>query len=238
MTADAALEVVGPGTTAGIAVLAEEFHAAVAAFLGLPPRRGASVYVHGEPGISRVLGRVVHLYRGPMGEPDVDQLPHELVHLVAGLSPCRLLSEGLAVHCASRLGLAQPCWPSYRLSPDLWVAGLRTEGSLPSVSEAVAAIQVMHLSHSDGTTAVRRAAGLYLVAGSFTGHLFRTMERYKFWAGYRSGACWDGPEHLTALETTWLGELPTGLDTVDRQRLAASLDDARQQLDSVAGRAR
>lgn len=185
-----------------------------------------AVTVHDERGVAWTSGRTVHLYRAENGAVDAAQLPHELVHAVAGLSPSRLLTEGLAVHVPLQLRLGDPCWPAYDVAPHLWLLELRRRGQrLPDLEDLVRAAQGMRLRD------LRLAPGerllpawiVYLAAASLVGHLFGTMERSAFWAGYRVGAFWSDRAGLTDVERAWLESIPEAVEAEERVRLLQSL---------------
>jgi len=206
---------------------------AVAEILGLEAPKQATIIVHDEPGVARTEGQRIHLYGRPEGGVDVDQLPHELVHLVAGVSPTRFVSEGLAVHVAAELGLGQPCWPSYLLKPTTWVVAQRLRGvEPPTLDELIDRSQSLSVTAAMrvGPKAVEAAWTLYIAAGAFVGHLFESLPRDEFWEGYRRGGFWSDAKHLTTLEQGWLAALPAGLDPGDEALLADSLACSRRQL--------
>lgn len=205
--------------------LAARWGLEVARALDLPPPTQPQLQVHEAAGISRVEGGVIHLHHTPDGRVDVDRMPHELVHLIAGLSPSRFLSEGLAVHIAAQLPLGEPCWPAFRLAPDLWVTELRRRRKLPSIAELFRGAQSLRLASADPGTAWR----LYVIAGSFVGRLFQHMPRGDFWEGYGSRAAWPEEGRLVELEAAWLASLPEELDANARTLLAASVTDQRPQ---------
>lgn len=220
--------------------LVRQWCATVAGFLDLAPPRRLALHVHDRAGVSCVKEGRLHLYQRPTGvaRPDIPQLPHELVHMVAGLSPSRFLSEGLAVFVADRLRLDEPCWPTYRLSPDLWVAETRQHRALPPLAVLMAEADALSLTRTAGDpAAAARAWLIYVTAGSFTGYLYATRQRTRFWSGYATGALWDSPEELAALERDWLRQLPMHLDATARQQLTDSLGDARGHQQAAADRA-
>lgn len=215
---------------------AGEWASTIAVFLGRPVPDRARVEVHRSAGVPHVKATVVHLFEGAEGQVDVTHLPHELVHLVAGPSPSRFLAEGLAVYVDGLLGLGRPGWPCYRLMPDPWVVYLRENTLLTALTETVGQIQSVKLRgpDSDGD-AVQRAWQLYVVAGSFTGYLLRTLGD-TFWPGYVAGACWQDAQELEQLERAWLSQLCPQLSTEELTSLSASLEDARR--DRKAGKLR
>ena len=224
----------GADTAGAVADRASEWAGAVAAHLGRPVPETVGVVLHPSPGVAWTQGTTVHLYQGTDGGVDLGQLPHELVHVVAGMSPSRFLSEGLAVHVAARVGLGAPCWPCYRLAPELWLAHLRRRRALPALEELIGEAQPLRLRDGGlGPEARRRAWELYVVAGAFTGFLFETMERTRFWAGYSAGAAWRDGTELVVLRDRWLRWLPAGLDDAAAALLAASLDDSRRELEAA-----
>lgn len=210
---------------------AEEWQGKVARFLERPSPDRTVVIIHDAPGIAWTERDTVHLYRTPSSQVDVDQLPHELVHRVAGLSPSRFLSEGLAVHAAAELNLAGSCWPCYRLRPSLWVTHLRRQGGeVPAVAAVLTAFQTLRLRDpKPDQTGVGGPWTLYVVAGSFVAFLLDSLPAAAFWAGYRRGACWRSAEELQELERQWRAALPDELDPADRQAVRASLADSVQQ---------
>lgn len=209
--------------------LADVWALRIAALLGQPLPPAARVLVHPGEGIAHAEPGTVHLFRRAAGDVDTDQLPHELVHVIAGPSPSRFLSEGLAVHIADMSRLGPMCWPAYRLSPDLWITRLDECGrDLPRLRDAVAAAEGLRLARAvtAGADAIRAAWTIYIMAGSFTGFLMATMPPDAFWRGYRAGACWDDSDTLADLEYVWRGALPRELDAQARADLVASLMEA------------
>ena len=222
-----------PATGAeAVAALADRWCQVVATSLDLPrPVGPISLALHRRPGVARVQGTTIHLFQGLTGEPDTAQLAHELVHLVAGPSPSRFLGEGLAVHIAACVDLAEPCWPCYGAHPDDWVAALLERRVPEAVSRLMTTAESVRLGKPD-LTAGEFLLGwrLYLVAGSFTGHLFRTLERELFWSGYRRGACWESQARLADLEQRWQASV-TSAAAGAHDRLSGALRQAGQQMD-------
>lgn len=216
-----------PGPARGVA---PAWCAQVARFLGREPPAEATVRVHPEQGIAWTAGSTVHLYADPSGSVDTSQLPHELAHLVAGPSPTRLLSEGLAVHVAAELALGTPCWPTYRLRPSLWVAGIRRKGlELTPVATLVHEAEALRLRHLAGRDALARAWTVYVVAGSFVGDLFASMPAAEFWELYAAGLGGRSEAQVDRLESRWRERLPADLDPPSRALMAASLAESRRQ---------
>lgn len=227
-----AVTVRGPGAEM-LGPLARAWAEAVAGFLGRPVPGDAVVQVHAAAGVSGVRDGRLHLYHKPggPGAPDTAQLPHELVHLIAGVSPSRLLTEGLAVHVADRLRLGPPCWPTYRASPEVWVARMHADGSLPALAELAELAASLSVTRDAGDPAAAgQAWQVYVAAGSFVGYLWRTRPAPRFWSAYAAGRAWDDPEQRDAVERAWLAQLPAKLDPAAAQAVASSLQDARREL--------
>ncbi len=225
------IQVTAPGDTSELSERVASWCKRISGYLGKPPPEGARVHVHEAQGIAQVRGSTVHLFRTPEGEPDTSFLPHELVHLVAGPSRSRFLSEGLAVDAAATLRLGEPCWPCYRLSPDEWTIELRRRSLVEPLPALVECAQSIRLNHPENTTRSLSAAWrLYIVAGSFTGYLFRNLHRNHFWEGYSSGLLWLNTTQLHELEQRWLSQLPPRLTPKVRALLSSSLDDAAAEL--------
>lgn len=220
----------------GVTQTASRWCAAVARLLGLAPPPQATLVVHDGDGIAWAQGSTIHLYRHGDGSVNLEQLPHELVHLVAGPSPSRFVAEGLAVHVAAELGLGPPCWPSYRLAPSLWVAALRRRRpGLPSITTLIAEAESLRLAAVTAPDALARAWTLYIVAGSFVGHLFTSSVPAPptagegFWRLYSDSALWRDALGVARLERDWQDRLSTDLGADGRGRLDASLAMARRQ---------
>lgn len=212
--------------------LADAWCDPVAAALGLAVPATITVHVHSALGVSWTMGHTIHLYEGPSGTADVDQLSHELVHTIAGLSPCRFLAEGLAVDIASLLGFGAPCFPCWESKPDMWAAALlrQQRWSPPLIAPIVTGAQA--ISHNGGIISsahVENAWRVYVVAGSFTGFLFEHLDRQAFWAGYHRGACWADLDELGSLESSWLAALPEQIGNAERRRMVRSLDLSHRQ---------
>lgn len=223
------LRVTGDASAPELASTADEWCHAIARFLAVDVPSDAAVVVHPSSGVPNVSGRTLHLFCEPDGEADLAQLPHELVHLVVGHSPSRFLAEGLAVHVDAVLRLSRPAWPCYLAAPDLWVVEMRSRAPVEPLVELVAEADALHLGVAVVPGRIQRAWRLYVLAGSFTGHLFSRLGP-QFWAGYRKGACWAGAEDLARLEEEWLDQLPASLGAGDRSLLARSRQAAREDL--------
>lgn len=225
----------GEGSEA-LCMRAQEWSRAVSAFLALPVLPSLDLHVHAKAGVAWAAAPAVHLYQGSDGCVDLTQLPHELVHVIAGASPSRMMSEGLAVHAAATLGLSETCWPCFRLRPDMWMAhARRLNGGLPNTRAMMEEMQVLRLSTLDlrDPEAVKRSWLLYVAAGSFVGYLFDTMDRAAFWASYRGADLAVRSQTLRELERGWQAYLPEKLDSDARALLTASLADARLLRDNV-----
>lgn len=213
----------------------EEWCRGVAQFLELAVPEGVGVHVHSTKGVPYVQHNVVHIFLDFEGRPDVAQLPHELVHVVAGHSPSRFLAEGLAVHVDAVLRLGRPAWPCYMANPDLWVVDLRSRANLGPLAQMMAETTGVRLSGAVTPERMERAWRLYVVAGSFVGHMFSRLGP-RFWKCYRAGVCWDSDEELAGFETDWLDALPSALGPDEQSLLIGSREAARRDLRRALGR--
>lgn len=201
----------------------------VARFLGLTVPANVHVTVRANRGVPYVQDDTIHLFRDATGRADIAQLPHELVHLVAGHSPSRFLAEGLAVHVEASLRLGRPAWPCYVTHPDTWVVNLRSRGEFAPLASMVVAMADVRLSEGVTPELIEQAWRLYVAAGSFVAYLLpRQGER--FWTGYRAGRCWDDDAGLALLELDWLASLPPTISPHALASLAASRDAALRDL--------
>lgn len=220
-------------TPEGVVRVAAEWAGVVARRLDRPPLTGPiSLKIHDRPGVAHVRGNAIHLFQGLQGGPDLSQLPHELVHLVAGPSPSRFLGEGLAVHVAACADLAEPCWPSYGAHPDAWVMELAGRRRPEPLSTVVAGAETVRLGKPNLTRAEFLGGWrLYLVAGSFTGFLFETLERERFWEGFQKGACWRDDTELEERAREWQAWLPESPRGPGGAVLVGALRYAARQMD-------
>lgn len=235
---DCAITVVGVPQPRRLAGVADGLARRIAADLRRPLAAGAIVEIHDDVGTPFTRGRRVHLFRTASRHIDLRQLPHELVHVVAGLSPQRFLSEGLAVEVASRLSPGR-AWPTFWLTPDEWLACLHSRDvDPPPPSELLGVFATLRLEQiaADGSSSIVQAATAYIVAGSFVHFRLQSLERAVFWRGYDAGSLWESPDHLCALESAWRKALPHALDSDGRTRLARSLDESRRQMDGALRR--
>ncbi len=207
----------------------------VAGFLGMAAPVNVHVKVHAGRGVPYVQDDAVHLFRDSAGRADIAQLPHELVHLVAGHSPSRFLAEGLAVHVDASLRLGRPAWPCYLSHPDTWVVDLLSRGQLGPLAPMVAEMTDVRLSAGLTPERIGQAWRLYVVAGSFVAYLL-SREGGRFWAGYRAGRCWDDEAGLAVLESGWLASLPPTMSPEAVASLAGSRDAASRDLGEENGR--
>lgn len=220
------------GSSPGLVRTVAGWAAQVAAHLDVPLPDKLHVEVHDHPGTAWTAQGRVHLCRRPSGDVDLGPLPHELVHLLAGCSPSRFVSEGLAVHIDAGLSVGPPCWPCFHLAPDLWVVNLRRRGhEPPPLQRLVVEAPVVSVSEaaSRSRSSVLAAWTLYVVAGSFVRFCWETMERSHFWDGYRAGALWRDLADLGSMEGRWLARLPVQLSPADAEMLLASSAEARRQ---------
>lgn len=230
------LDVVGMRNVARIRRVTRQLAERIAAYMGVRSPHAGVLEIHNGSGTPHTAGQRIHLFRTAEGRLDLSQLPHELVHLVAGLSPERLFSEGLAVDVAARVA-PRRCWPSFRLTPDEWVVSLRSRGrGLPRIAELMEAFPVLRLERSaaEGRSGIMLAGTAYIVAGSFVHFLRTSLGSSTFWAGYDRGAMWEGLAELATLESAWLGSLPLELDHSATSRLTLSIADSRRQMERIS----
>lgn len=149
--------------------------------------------------------------RGPDGwTTDIDTLPHELVHALAGRSPCDVLNEGLAVHVDARLRLAGPVWPFYHLPLRRWLRALVDEGCYVPLADLLAGVPM--------PVTLR-----YLHAGAYVTYLIDGVGLDAYLQRHRAGQALATGESIQVVERAWLDSLGGPITKAERRQQERSL---------------